>query len=165
MGTIDGMIVPSNLLAVVVAGTAVTVGSVNATGMTPAGYSRAVSRICANARLFSHRHEIGTRAGAIAVSRDIRTTGHRRVRRVDAVTKPVKTARDDARWIATELELVDMYATNYFRIWQKIEAADTPAEHAKLPAVLHRLVHEADSLKVRAGTFEASLSVPDCTGG
>lgn len=159
------MIVPSNLLATVVAGTAVTLGGVNTTGMTTAHYSRAVSRICAGARLFSHRHEIGTRAGAIAVSRDIRTTGHRRLRRVDAVTKPVKTALADARWIATERKLVDMYATNYFRIWQEIERADTPAEHAKLPAVLHRLVHEADSLKLRAGTFEATLSVPDCTGG
>jgi hypothetical protein len=165
VGTIDGMIAPSNLLAAVVTGTAVTVGSVHATGMTPARYSHAVSRICAGAQLFSHRHEIGTRAGAIAVSRDIRTTGHRRLRRVDAVTKPVKTARADARWIATERKLVDMYATNYFRIWQEIERAHTPAEHAKLPAVLHRLVHEADALKVRAGTFEVTLSVPDCTGG
>ena len=133
--------------------------------MTPAAYSRAVSRICTGAPLFSHKHEIGTRAGAIAVSRDIRTTGHKRLRRVDAVTKPVETAAADRRWIATERKLVEMYAADYLRIWNQIERANTAAPRARLPLVLHRLVHAADALKLRAGKLELRLSVPDCTGG
>jgi hypothetical protein len=148
-----------------VAASTTVAGSVRAGTMTPAAYSRAVSRICAGAPLFSHNHEIGTRAGAIAVSRDIRTTGHTRLRRVDAVTKPVKTAWKDKRWIATERKLVDMYATNYLRIWNQIERANTAAQRARLPRVLHHLVHAADALKLRAGRLELTLSVPDCTGG
>jgi hypothetical protein len=153
------------LLVAVVAVSATSAGTLRAGTMTPAAYSRAVSRICAGAALFSHNHEIGTRAGAIAVSRDIRTTGHNRLRRVDAVTKPVKTAAKDTRWIATERKLVDMYARNYLRIWNQIERANTAAQRARLPRVLHGLVHAADALKLRAGKLELTLSVPDCTGG
>jgi hypothetical protein len=153
------------LLVAVVAVSATAAGTLRAGTMTPAAYSRAVSRICTGAPLFSHKHEIGTRAGAIAVSRDIRTTGHKRLLRVDAVTKPVKTAGKDTRWITTERTLVDMYARNYLRIWNQIERANTPAQRARLPQVLHRLIHAADALKLRAGKLELTLSVPDCTGG
>jgi hypothetical protein len=152
------------LVAAVAAG-AVTVGSLHAATMTPAGYSRAIARICAGALLFDGRHEIGTRAGAVAVARDIRATGNRRLRRVDAVAKPPAT--DDAlvRWIATERQLVDLYAVTYLRIWNEIERARTPHQRAQLPLVLHRLVHAPDSLKLEAGTLELNLDVPDCTGG
>jgi hypothetical protein len=144
---------------------ATAAGALRAGTMTPAAYSRAVSRICIHPRLFTHKHEIGTRAGAIAVSRDIRATGHHRLRRVDAVAKPPRTAGNDRHWILVERKLVDMYATNYLRIWDEIERANTAAERARLPRVLHRLVHASDALKLRAGRLELKLSVPDCTGG
>jgi hypothetical protein len=47
-----------------------------------AHWSHAVTRICAHALLFEGRHEIGTLAGAIAVSRDIRSSTRRRLAKV-----------------------------------------------------------------------------------
>ena len=132
---------------------------------TPAGYSQAVMRICAGALLFDGRHQTGTRSGAIEVSRDIRATGDRRLRRVDAVPKPATTARLAIRWIATERQLVAKYAWAYLQIWYAIERARTPRERAELPAVLGALIHAPDELQREAARLEQALDVPDCTGG
>jgi hypothetical protein len=132
---------------------------------TPAGYSQAVMRICAGALLFNGRHETGTRSGAISVSRDIRASGDRRLRRVDAVPKPARTARLATRWIATERQLVAKYAWAYLQIWYAIERAGTPRQRAELPAVLGALIHAPDELQREAARLEQALDVPDCTGG
>jgi len=131
----------------------------------PAGYSRAVARICAGALLFDGRHRIGTRAGAITVSRDIRATGGRRLRRVDDLPKPPGEAALAVRWIATERRLVATYARAYLQIWYAIERANTPAQRARLPRVLAPLLHAPDALQAEAEQLELRLHVPDCTGG
>jgi hypothetical protein len=115
--------------------------------------------------LFASTHEIGTRAGAIAVSRDIRATGARRLRRVDGVEKPNLTADRAARWIAVEHRLVARYAADYLAIWDAIEQANTPRTKAALPAKLARLIHDPDRLARHAVALERLLQVPDCTGG
>jgi hypothetical protein len=118
---------------------AAAAGSLSAATTTPAGYTRAVIRICTGALLFDGRHQIGTRAGAISVSRDIRATGQRK--------------------------LDDMYAATYLRIWYQIERAHTPQQRARLPLILNRVVHQPDNLKQQAHQLEVTLHVPDCTGG
>jgi hypothetical protein len=128
-------------------------------------YSERVTRICAGARLFDGEHAIGTRAGAIAVSRDIRRTGLRRLRRVAAEREPAAQAATIGRWLRLERKLVAAYARDYLLIWYAIEAADTPAEHALLPAKVHALVHATDSMERQAVAYELRLRVPDCTGG
>jgi hypothetical protein len=154
-------------ILVMLAATAILAAQASATGFrtTPAEYSRAVSRICTGALLFNGTHSIGTRAGAVAVSKDIRATGRRRLRRVDAVPKPVASARLARRWIATERALVARYAWAYVQIWDAIERADTPAERNALPAKLVGLLHSPDKLQARAAALELALRVPDCTGG
>ena len=133
--------------------------------MTTSRYARTIARICDGGVLFTGTHEMGTRAGAIAVSRDIRATGQRRLRRVRAVPKPPRIASQAAHWIATEAKLVDLYALTYLRIWMKIEWAYAHRQRARLPLILHRLVHRPDELKHRAHRAEHALGVPDCTGG
>jgi len=155
-------------LVAMLAAVAVQAGSAAAAGAPPPaapGYSQAVARICAGAVLFAHSHATGTRAGAIAVSRDIRSTGGRRLTRVDALAKPPLRARLAARWLAIERRLVATYAWAYLRIWDEIEQASTPRQQAKLPAVLKRLVHAPDALEAKARRLEQLLRVPDCTGG
>jgi len=154
-------------LAALFAGTVMLAGSPPApvSSQTPAGYSRAVMQICAGALLFDGRHQIGTRAGAVAVSRAIRATGGKRLRRVDAVPKPASTARLAARWIAVERRLVQTYASTYLRIWYAIERARSPRERARLPALVHALIHRPDKLQRRATNLEQRLHAPDCTGG
>jgi hypothetical protein len=150
----------------VVAGAALQSGhSAAARNQTGAPYSRAVIRLCRGALLFENEHEIGTRAGALAVSRDIRATGRKRLRRVDEIPKPAASVRLAARWIELEERLVDTYAVTYLRIWYAVEHARTTTDRARLPMVLHRLVHTPDALARRAATLEARLGVPDCTGG
>jgi hypothetical protein len=128
-------------------------------------YAQTVTGICRGALLFEGRHETGTRAGAIAVSRDIRTTGSDRLSRVDAVPKPPVAAELVVRWIAIERRLVATYAWAYLQIWTEIERATTPREHSRLPGVLQALIHRPDALQARAGALEQALGVPDCTGG
>ena len=132
---------------------------------TPAGYSRAVTQICAGALLFDGRHQIGTRAGAVAVANDIRATGTRRLGRVDAVTKPESNARLAADWIAVERRLVETYAASYLQIWDEIERANSAAQRAALPRALRALIGRPDKLQHEAGRLELRLRVPDCTGG
>jgi hypothetical protein len=128
-------------------------------------FSQRVTSICAGALLFDGEHSIGTRAGAIAVSRDIRRTGMRRLGRVAAVAEPKRQARTIQHWLRTERRLVVAFARDYLLIWDEIEAAHTVAERAGLPARLETLVHQPDSLKRRADAYELRLGVPDCTGG
>jgi hypothetical protein len=135
------------------------------TAMTPARYAREVTRICKGGLLFSGEHQIGTQAGAIAVSSDIRSTGRRRLRRVQAVPRPPLLARTAARWIATQEKLVSLYALTYLRIWMKIEWAYAHHQREGLPLSLHDLLHRPNKLKLEAGKLEYSLGVPDCTGG
>lgn len=128
-------------------------------------YSSAVARICAGSLLFAGSHEIGTRAGAIAVSKDIRRTGLHRLRLVDRITKPRATAMLDARWIALERRLVGVYAATYLRIWYVIERYETPGRRASLPARLRALIDLPRPLERRARQLEERLHIPDCTGG
>jgi hypothetical protein len=132
---------------------------------TSPAYSQAVIRVCSGALLFENEHEIGTRAGALAVSRDIRATGRRRLQRVDEIPKPAASVSLAAQWIELEKRLVDSYARTYLRIWYTIEHAHTANDRAHLPALLHQLVHAPDVLARHAATLEARLRVPDCTGG
>jgi hypothetical protein len=131
---------------------------------TAAQYARAVTRICAGARLFNGTHVIGTRDGAVAVSNDIALTGGTRLHRVDALPKPPQ-AWAIVRWLSVEHQLVKMYAANYLRIWNAIEHARSPGQRAQLANVLLPLIHQPDGLAHQAVTLEHTLGVPDCTGG
>ena len=51
----------------------------------PDNWSREVTSICAHALLFEGSHEIGTRAGAVAVAADIRASTERRLTRIAAL--------------------------------------------------------------------------------
>jgi hypothetical protein len=128
-------------------------------------FSNRVSHICTGAVMFAGSHEIGTRGGAVAVSRDIRQTGAGRLRRVAAVPEPNSQAHVIRRWLDVERRLVAAYARDYLLIWDAIEGANSPAERARLPARLHALLHDPDALKRKAGVYELRLGVPDCTGG
>ena len=160
----DGRMLRSALAVVVFAAvTAAASAGVSAAETTV--FSEQVTRICAGALLFEGRHATGTRAGAVSVSRDIRETGLRRLRRVAGVPKPGSQVAAIGRWLEVERRLVRAYARDYLLIWDAIESADSPARRARLPARLHALVHEPDALKRQAGAFELKLGVPDCTGG
>jgi hypothetical protein len=154
-------------IRVVLAAAALLAGATQAAQalQTPARYSQAVAPICAGALLFEGHHQIGTLAGAIAVSQDIRATGARRLRRVDAVAKPAGIARLAAAWIALERRLVKTYASTYLRIWYAIQRANSAAQRAALPGVLDALIHRPDRLQYQAARLELRLRVPDCTGG
>jgi hypothetical protein len=125
---------------------------------TPAQYARAVSHICAGALLFNGTHAIGTRAGAVSVSRAIRATGSARLRRVELLRKPPKTAELVETWLGIEHRLVGVYASTYLLIWNEIE-------HGPRVRVLRALVDRPRPLELRAALLEATLGLPDCTGG
>jgi catalase (peroxidase I) len=135
-----------------------------AASTSPAGYSLAVTRICAHALLFDHPHQMGTRADALEVARDIRASTARRLALVAAVPVPRKLQRLSRRWIASQRRLAASFARAWVQIYDAIEAAKTPAQLAALPHVLHELVHEPDPLRLVAGRLELKLHVPDCTG-
>jgi hypothetical protein len=128
-------------------------------------FTHQVTDICAGARLFDGQHQIGTRAGAVAVSRDILRTGTRRLWRVGGLPEPASEVAAIRAWLATERLLVDAYARDYLLIWDAIEVANTPAQLAALPAEVDALVHQPDRLKRRADALEQRIDVPDCTGG
>ena len=132
---------------------------------TQASYVKEAATICAGARLFDGTHSIGTRAGALAVARDIRATGRNRLNRVDALPKPTATGHRVASWLTLERRLVELYAANYVRIWNAIEHAYTTRRRVGLPAVLRSLIDEPRRLEVRAAAIEVELGLPDCTGG
>jgi hypothetical protein len=136
-----------------------------ASGSSPAQYSIAVARICGGALLFDHAHQMGTRADARAVARDIRASTAHRLVRVTALPTPPELKRISRRWISSQRGLAAMYARIWVRIYDTIDAAHTPAQRAALPGRLEQLVHAPDSLKRAAGRLELELDVPDCTGG
>jgi len=150
-------------------------GSLAAAGVTampsaafapfPSAWPDAVSGICAHALLFEGRHEIGTRAGAVAVARDIRASTARRLDRIRALQAPPLQPSLSTQWLDLEQRLADVYASSYVRIYDAIAAAITPNQRARLPRVLDRLVHAPDALRDSAASLEGRLHVPDCTGG
>jgi hypothetical protein len=148
--------------------TTVLVAALAATAPTaadPAGWSVGVTRICAHALLFEGQHEIGTRAGAIAVAQDIRASTARRLDRIRALQVPPPEPGLSAQWLDLEQRLADVYASSYVRIYDAIAAAVTRKQRARLPRVLDRLVHAPDALRGRTASLEGRLLVPDCTGG
>ena len=128
-------------------------------------YTLAVRRICAGALLFDNPHTIGTRAGAIAVARDIRASTGRRLTRVAAVRPPRFLRLPIARWLSLQRRLADSYADNWIRIYDAIEAARTPAQHAGLARAVKRLLRAPDALRRASARLEQQLDLPDCTGG
>ena len=130
----------------------------------PARYAMEVRAICAGARMFDGTHEIGTRAGAIAVAQDIRLTGRRRLDRVAALPRP-KTRARVAAWLALERRLVKVYAATYLRIWKAIDTARTLQQRRRLPGVLRALIDRPRPLEARAAALEGKLGLGDCTGG
>ena len=110
-------------------------------------------------------HEMGTRADALAVARDIRASTARRLARVTALSVPPELQHTSSRWISSQRRLASLYARTWVRIYDTIDAARTPAQRATLAERLEKLVHAPDPLKLAAGRLELELHVPDCTGG
>ena len=131
----------------------------------PSTWSGAVSGICSHALLFEGSHQMGTRAGAVAVARDIRASTARRLRRIRALQIVPPDGRLSTRWLNLERRLAAVYASSYLRIYDAIAAAETPRQQARLPLVLARLLHSPDALRAIAQSLEQRLHVPDCTGG
>jgi hypothetical protein len=136
-----------------------------AVAQRPAPWSRAVTGICAHALLFEGRHEIGTRPGAVAVARDIRASTERRVRNIRALPVRAPQQRLAVRWLGLERRLAGAYASSYLRIYDAIAAANTASRRARLPRLLHRLLHTPDGIRRTAAGVGQRLRVPDCTGG
>jgi hypothetical protein len=136
-----------------------------ASGNSAAEYSLAVTRVCAGALLFDHAHDLGTRADALSVARDIRASTSRRLARVTALPAPPQLQDTSSRWISSQRRLASLYARTWVQIYDTIDAARTPAQMTTLAARLQELVHAPDPLKLAAGRLELELHVPDCTGG
>lgn len=128
-------------------------------------YSLQVRAICSGARMFDGTHEIGTRAGAIAVARDIRMTGGRRLTRVAALPRPQSTRARVAAWLSLERRLVALYAATYVRIWNAIDSAHTVQQRRGLARALRALIDKPRPLEARAAALELELGFGDCTGG
>jgi len=134
-------------------------------GEPATAYSIAVARVCAGALLFDHAHPIGTRAGALAVARDIRASTARRLRRVEAIPAPTGLGLLSRRWITLQRLLAASYARAWVLIYDTIAAVETHSQPALLATRLQRLLHTPDALKRASGRLELRLRVPDCTGG
>ena len=161
---------PMRAFAVIVvtafAATALAATPARAASGTPAAeYSLAVTRVCAGALLFDHAHDLGTRADALSVARDIRASTSRRLAGVTALSVPPELQYTSSRWISSQRRLASLYARTWVQIYDTIEAARTPAQRTTLAARLRELVHAPDPLKLAAGRLELELHVPDCTGG
>lgn len=130
-----------------------------------AAYSRAVTRICAGALLFDHTHQMGTRADALSVARDIRASTASRLARVATLPTPPGLTHLISRWTASQRQLAALYARTWVRIYDTIAAARTPSQLASLAQRLERLVHLPDRLRTVAARLDLRLRVPDCTGG
>jgi hypothetical protein len=132
----------------------------------PAAYSRAVTRVCANARLFEQSHSIGTRTGALAVADDIRATSARRLALVAALPAFPAQRAAVVRWLALERQIANAYALNYVQIYDLIAAPRTSGQEVQAAARrLASLMHAPDRLNGAAARLEQQLRVPDCTGG
>ncbi len=90
-------------------------------------YARAITNVCSGAVLFERSHSLGTRAGALAVARDIRASARHRLDRVAAVPVPRTREALVERWIALERRLADVHAESWIGIFDAIDAADTHA--------------------------------------
>ncbi len=128
-------------------------------------WSGAVTRICANALLFEEEHQLGTRAGAIAVARDIRASTARRLQSIRALRIRPPQRRLSLRWLALEQRLAAVYARSFVAIYDAIAAAESPQQRNELPNVLRRLMDAPDGLREMTTNLERRLRVPDCTGG
>jgi hypothetical protein len=141
-------------------------GAHGGAGISPtAEYSAAVAQICAGSLLFDGPHEIGTRADALAIARDIKASTARRLALVTALSVPVDLELTSSRWISSQRALAALYAQLWVRIYDTIAAARTPNELATRAVRLEKLVHAPDTLKLAARRLELKLRVPDCTGG
>jgi hypothetical protein len=154
-------VVATALVAAALAATPVRAAS----GDSAAEYSLAVTGICAGALLFEHPQQMGTRADALSVARDIRASTARRLAGVRALSVPSELQRMSSRWISSQRRLASLYARTWVRIYETIDAARTPGQRATLAERLEPLVHAPDSLRLVAGRLELGLHVPDCTGG
>jgi hypothetical protein len=165
----DGMRVSSTSIACVAMWLTVAIvatsTSAPARAARASSWSNAVTGICAHALLFEGQHQMGTRAGAVAVARDMRASTARRLRRVRALQIPPPNPRISYRWLRLERQLAGVYARSYVRIYDAIAAAKTRTQRARLPRVLGRLLHVPDALRATAQSVEQRLHVPDCTGG
>jgi hypothetical protein len=128
-------------------------------------WSRAVAQICAGGLLFEGRHEIGTRAGALAVAEDIRATTRRRLVLVAALSPPAGLQAIAARWITIEEHLAAIYAHSYVRIFDVIDAGSAPGQREQEAQIIGRLLRAPDRFRQTAALIERRLRVPDCTGG
>ena len=155
----------ASFTTVLVAALAATASPSAATPADAASWSDGVTQICAHALLFEGQHEIGTRAGAIAVARDIRASTARRLDRIRALQVPPPQPDLSLHWLDLEQRLADAYASSYVRIYNAIVAAVTRKQRARLPRVLDRLVHAPDALRDTATSLGGRLHVSDCTGG
>jgi hypothetical protein len=136
------------------------------TAASSGAYVRGVTQVCADALLFEGSHPIGTRAGALAVARDIRSSSRRRLALVAAVPAPAWERRPAARWILLEHRLADSYALNYVRIYDLIAAPrTTPNDTRRAARLLAKLLHAPDSIRKSAARLEQRMGLPDCTGG
>jgi hypothetical protein len=154
-----------SLTAVLAAAVAATSTPSAAIATRPSTWSGAVTGICAHALLFEGSHQIGTRAGAVAVARDIRASTARRLRRIQALEIVPPHRRLSTRWLELEERLAAVYASSFVRIHDAIAGAETPKQRARLPRVLRRLLDAPDALRTIAASLEQRLRVPDCTGG
>jgi hypothetical protein len=153
------------LMAILTASLAAVSAPSAAVAAHPSLWSRAVSGICADALLFEDEHELGTRAGAVAVARDIRASTGRRVQRIRRLQVPPPQRNLANRWLGLERRLADAYASNFVHIYDAIAAATTERQRAQLPGVLRTLLRAPDALRTATARLEQRLFVPDCTGG
>jgi hypothetical protein len=124
-----------------------------------------VGTVCTGALLFEGRHSIGTEQGAVAVARDIRGSTARRLARIKALRAHPERPTLARQWLRVERRLSGLYASSYLGIWHAIARANSPAERARLPRILERLLVRPDATRRRAQLLEEQLQVPDCTGG
>ena len=141
-------------------------GSPSAPGNSAAAaYSVAVAQICAGALLFDHAHQMGTRADALSIADDIRASTAQRLVQVNTLSVPPEVHDLSSRWVNSQTQLAALYATTWVRIYDTIDAANTPTQRATLAQRLQKLVHAPDALKRTARRLELKLQIPDCTGG
>jgi hypothetical protein len=130
-----------------------------------AEYTSAIVRICAGSHLFDGTHQMGTRSDALSIAHAIRVSTARRLTRITALPVPPELTRTSSRWISSQRRLAATFARTWVRIYDTIDAAQTPAQRATLAKRLEKLVHTPDPLKLAAERLELKLHVPDCTGG
>jgi hypothetical protein len=156
---------PITVGAALVALTVATAAPGGTAGSPAADYAAGVTQICAGALLFDGAHQMGTHADALAIAEDIKASTARRLVSVTGLTTPPGLKSLSDRWVSSQRRLAALYAQLWVRIYDTIDAADTPAQRAALPDRLKRLVAEPDALKLVARHLEHALHVPDCTGG